>query len=187
MIGHAVPTSLIALKLPLVAAPRGREQVSASVVTFPKTASLIFWHCFLFIPCEVSYLHHLETKYEKLPAMRGDKDLFLEKFSLEQKIVALCHSIKLNALPAQLSMDKNPEQYRREKNWDFFGRNFSRKCNIVAPNLIRRFIACLEPVWDVRTCLGCLEPVWIVDETLVLYFGRRLVMHLIYCTKIRQY
>jgi hypothetical protein len=48
--------------------------------------------------------------------MRGDKDLFLEKFSLEQKIAALCHSIKLNALPAQLSMDKNPEQYTREKN-----------------------------------------------------------------------
>jgi len=64
----------------------------------------------------VSYLHHLETKYEKLPAMRGDKDSFLEKFSLEQKIAALRHSIKLNALPAQLSMDKNPEQYTREKN-----------------------------------------------------------------------
>jgi hypothetical protein len=34
--------SLIALKLPLVAAPRGREQVSAFVVvTFPKTTSSI--------------------------------------------------------------------------------------------------------------------------------------------------
>ena len=70
----------------------------------------------MFIPCEVSYLHHLETTYEKLPAMSGDMDSFLEKFAMEQKIAALRHSIKLNAAPAQLSTDKNPEHYTKEKN-----------------------------------------------------------------------
>ena len=71
--------------------------------------------CFLFIPCEVSYLQHLETRNEKLPAFSRDKDSFLEKFALEQKIAALRHSIKLDAAPAQLSMDKNPEHYMREE------------------------------------------------------------------------
>jgi hypothetical protein len=41
MIG-LVLMSLIALKLPMVAAPRGREQVSGFVVTFQKTMSSIF-------------------------------------------------------------------------------------------------------------------------------------------------
>jgi hypothetical protein len=60
-------------------------------------------------------LQHLETKNEKLPALSRDKDSFLEKFALGQKIEGLRHSIKLNAAPAQLSMDKNPEQYMREE------------------------------------------------------------------------
>jgi hypothetical protein len=70
----------------------------------------------MFIPCEVSYLHHLERKYKTLPAMSENKDSFLEKFALEQKIAALRHSIKLNPVPAQMPKDKNPKVYMREKN-----------------------------------------------------------------------
>ncbi len=63
----------------------------------------------MFIPCEVSYLHHLERKYKTLPAMSDNKGSFLEKFALKQKIAALRHSVKLNPVPAQMPMDKNPE------------------------------------------------------------------------------
>ena len=141
MIGHAVPRSLIALKLPLVAAPRGWEQVSASVVTFPKTASLIFWHCFLFIPCEVSYLHHLETKYEKLPAMRGDKDSFLEIFHWSKRL-------RHFAIPSSLTPCRRSCPWirilsnTRERRIEIFLAEISLESAIVAPNLIRRFIAC---------------------------------------------
>lgn len=51
--------------------------------------------------------------------MNGDNDLgrdmFHKKFALKQKIEALRHNIKLNAMPAQLFISKNPEQYIREK------------------------------------------------------------------------
>jgi hypothetical protein len=41
--------------------------------------------------------------------MSDNKGSFLEKFALKQKIAALRHSVKLNPVPAQMPMDKNPE------------------------------------------------------------------------------
>ncbi len=68
---------------------------------------------------EDSYLHHLEAKFDKLPAIYGGKDfvqgMSREKFALKEKIESLRHAIKFNAMPAHLSVGKNP-QYIKEKN-----------------------------------------------------------------------
>ena len=63
---------------------------------------------------EDSYLRHLESKLEKLPAMNGGKDFVKstsrEKFALKEKIESLRHAIKFNAMPAHLSVGKNHVQ-----------------------------------------------------------------------------
>jgi hypothetical protein len=64
---------------------------------------------------EDSYLRHLEAKLEKLPTMNGgnyfEKGTSREKFALKEKIESLRHAIKFNAVPANLSVGKNHEQY----------------------------------------------------------------------------
>ena len=63
----------------------------------------------------VSYLHHIETKYEKLSFNDHVKDTFLEKVALEQEIEKLRNIIKLKDIQAQLSLSKNHAQQIREK------------------------------------------------------------------------
>jgi hypothetical protein len=63
----------------------------------------------------VSYLHHIEIKYEKMSDNDHMKDTFREKVALEQEIEKLRNIIKLKDIQAQLSLPKNHAQQIREK------------------------------------------------------------------------
>jgi hypothetical protein len=80
------------------------------IVLLPLAYSVRVRHGLVFLPCEVTYLHHLEAKLKKLPAKYGGnhlvKGISREEFELKQKIEALRHAIKFNDMPAQLVFKK---------------------------------------------------------------------------------